>query len=217
MTELQGTERHFHYWRSVSAARLLADDTEWLKRGMAGAGLIHVSGITLAILSMDARTRLWNALADVRSSGSRISFDPNVRPKLWASKDETRVTLARFYELTDIALPSFDDEAALWSDASPEATCERFIAAGVREGVIKNGAGSVTAWSDESRITVKTPAVLDIRDTAGAGDAFNAGYLAVRLTGKNQSGAVAMGHKTSSEVIRHFGARIPAELLPKLD
>lgn len=217
MTELQGAERHFHYWRGASAARLLADDTDWLKRVMAGAGLIHVSGITLAILSQDARTRLWNALADARSSGSRISFDPNVRPKLWASEDETRATLARFHELTDIALPSFDDEAALWGDASPDATCKRFIAAGVREGAIKDGAGPVIAWSDESSITVQTPAVADICDTAGAGDAFNAGYLAARLTGKNQSGAVAMGQKTSSEVIRHFGARIPAERVPKLD
>ena len=85
MIELQETERHFHYWRSYSAAKCLADDPDWLITAIGDAGLIHLSSITLAILSDKARGHLWDAIVAARANGARVSFDPNVRPKLWAS------------------------------------------------------------------------------------------------------------------------------------
>lgn len=216
MIELQDTERHFHYWRSLSAARLLADDPDWLTKAIADAGLIHLSGITLAVISEKARGHLWQVLATARDNGARISFDPNVRPKLWMSPHETKTTLSRFFEITDIVLPSFEDEAALWGDASPQITIERFSQAGVSEIVVKNGAGLVRALSDSSNIAVKTPFVDGICDTSGAGDAFNAGYLAVRLNRGDQLDAIRAGQRMSSEVIRHFGARIPKRRMRSL-
>lgn len=215
MIELDGAERHFHYWRNHSAARLLGDDAGWLDRVARDAGLIHVSGITLAILSPDGRARLWDALAQARLRGARVSFDPNVRPQLWTNSTETRDTLAWFFEITDIALPSFDDEAALWGDASPDATLNRFARAGVTEIVLKNGAGAVQACSDGAEISVPTPPVSDIRDTSGAGDAFNAGYLAARLSGMDQANAIACGQRVSSRVLRCFGARLSKENVPE--
>lgn len=216
MIELQDTERHFHYWRSHSAAKCLADDPDWLTTAIGNAGLIHLSGITLAILSEKARGHLWDILAAARPNGARVSFDPNVRKKLWTSPQEAKTTLSRFFEITDIALPSLDDEAALWGDASPQMTVERFRRAGVSEIVVKNGAGPVLASSGEEVVLITTPAVSGIRDTSGAGDAFNAGYLAARLAGTDQSGAIRAAQQTSSEVIRHFGARIPKTHMPQL-
>jgi len=216
MIELQDTERHFHYWRSHSAAKCLADDPDWLTTAIGDAGLIHLSGITLAILSEKARGHLWDILVAARAKGARVSFDPNVRPKLWTSPQETKTTLSRFFEITDIVLPSLDDEAALWGDASPQMTVERFSKAGVTEIVVKNGAGPVLASSGENVVVITTPAVGGIRDTSGAGDAFNAGYLAARLAGTNQAEAIGAAQKMSSEVIQHFGARIPKTHMPQL-
>lgn len=109
--------------------------------------------------------------------------------------------------LTDIALPSFDDEAAHWGDAAPEATIARFTAAGVREVVVKDGAGPVHFHTEGRDGTADTPPVVGIRDTTGAGDAFNAGYLAARFSGQRAGQAIAVGQKMSAEVIRSFGAR----------
>ncbi|MFO0513948.1 MAG: PfkB family carbohydrate kinase, partial [Rhodobacterales bacterium] len=59
LIELNGVERSFHYWRDTSAARGLASDADALARAFAGAGLIHLSGITLAILPPDDRETLF--------------------------------------------------------------------------------------------------------------------------------------------------------------
>jgi 2-dehydro-3-deoxygluconokinase len=216
MIELQDTERNFHYWRSQSAARLLADDPDWLMASIGDAGLIHLSGITLAILSKVARDTLFKCIETARQNGARVSFDPNVRPRLWSSLKEARTTTARFLSVTDIALPSFDDEALLSGDVTPDATRKRLSHLGVTEIVVKNGAAAVAARSVDASILVETPMVEGIKDTSGAGDAFNAGYLVGRLMGKSQVDAIAIGHTMSSEVIRHFGARIPKACMPEL-
>ncbi len=216
MIELDGIERSFHYWRNVSAARMLANDPAWLESAVCDANLIHLSGITVAIVPPDARSRLQKTLANARSNGARVSIDPNIRPKLWSSVDEIRSTISRFLEMTDIALPSFDDEQKHWGDESPDATLERFALAGVSEVVVKNGNAPISALSDGQKFAVDTPAVSNICDTSGAGDAFNAGYLAARLMGQDPAGSIVQGQQMSGEVIRHFGARIPKENIPAI-
>lgn len=206
LIELNGVERSFHYWRGMSAAKGLADDPKVLVAALQGAGLIHLSGITLAILSPAARTVLFDALARARADGALVSFDPNIRARLWTDQAEIHETVGQMLRLTDIALPSFDDEAAHWSDASPQATLARFAAAGVAEVVVKNGSGA-TVYQADGQGAVATPAVDGIKDTTGAGDAFNAGYLAARLSGQSVPAAIGLGQKLSAEVICTFGAR----------
>jgi 2-dehydro-3-deoxygluconokinase len=216
LIELDGVERSFHYWRDSSAARLLADDPNELIRALQGAGLIHLSGITLAILSPVARQTLFAVLAEVRQGGAVVSFDPNIRPRLWASAEEIRTTVAAMLQITDIALPSFDDEAAHFQDGTPDDTIRRMLDAGVREVVVKDGAGAVQFHFDGQTGAVPTPPVTAIRDTTGAGDAFNAGYLAARLIGQDPQRAIASGQRLAGEVLKHPGARAPKAAIAAL-
>ncbi len=210
---LAGAERSFSYWRETSAARRLADDPSRLRAALIDAALIHVSGITLAVIGETGRRNLLGALQEARAAGAIVSFDPNVRMRLWpgleALRDATRAMLAA----TDIALPSFDDEASVWGDADPIATLARLAAAGVAEIVVKNGAGDVALFANGERARAPTPPVADIRDTTGAGDAFNAGYLAARFVGMAPVEAVALAQRVAGKVIGHFGALAPAEAL----
>ncbi len=216
MIQLDGVERSFHYWRETSAARGLAADAEALEKAFSGVGLIHLSGITLAILPSADRETLFAALARARAGGALVSFDPNIRPRLWSSLEEVRQVIPKVLALTDIALPSFDDEAAVWGDANTQATIARLAAAGVVEVAVKDGAGPVAVYADGVTVTIATPPVEGIVDTTGAGDGFNAGYLSARLCGQAPERAVRAGQRFSGEVIRHYGARLPKDLVPSV-
>jgi 2-dehydro-3-deoxygluconokinase len=114
------------------------------------------------------------------------------------------------FSACDIALPSFDDEAAAWGDADPATSVARIAALGVEEIVVKNGAGPALVFADGALARIPASAASDARDTTGAGDSFNAGYLASRLAGLVPAEACDLAHELAAEVIRHPGALAPA-------
>ena len=136
---LAGAERSFTYWRSDAAARRLADDPGALEKSLENRALVYFSGISLAILEPHARAALLAALGKARRQGSLIAFDPNFRPRLWANAETARATVIEALQLTDIALPTFPDEQALFGDGDPQATAVRIEALGAGEIVVKNG------------------------------------------------------------------------------
>lgn len=213
---LAGAERSFTYWRETSAARRLADDLAVLADATRDCGLIHVSGITLAVIGETGRRHLFEALAQARSAGAGVSFDPNVRLRLWRDVAELRAATQAMLAVTDIALPSFDDEAQVWGDADPQATLARFEAAGVAEIVVKNGAQDVACSVAGRRGHLPTPDVAHIRDTTGAGDSFNAGYLAGRLVGMDPLVSCRLGQQVAGVVIGHHGALAPEGALTEV-
>jgi 2-dehydro-3-deoxygluconokinase len=216
LIDLDGVERSFHYWRGQSAARGLADDPAALARALQGVGLIHLSGITLAILPPDGRAALFAALAQARAKGALIAFDPNLRQRLWPDAEEMRATVTRMLGLADIALPSLDDETAQFGDRDAAATLDRLTAAGVAEIVVKDGPGPLRLRVGGRDLTVPTPPVEGVRDTSGAGDAFNAGYLAARVLGHAPEVAVRSGQALAAVTLRSFGARAAAADLAAL-
>jgi 2-dehydro-3-deoxygluconokinase len=109
----------------------------------------------------------------------------------------------------DIALPTFDDEALLWGDASPDATVERLQAFGIGEIAVKNGAKGALVLDAGARELVPVPQIVVPTDTTAAGDSFNAAYLAARLAGEAPVSAAASAHRLAGEVIRHPGAIMP--------
>jgi 2-dehydro-3-deoxygluconokinase len=207
LIELTGVERDFHYWRDTSAARGLADDPARLARALEGVGLVHLSGITLAILPPPGREALFAALAGVRAAGGLVSFDPNIRPRLWPSVRKMRQTITRMLGHADIALPSLEDEATHFGDRDAGATIRRMTDQGVAEVVVKDGPGPVTLGLGGAVTVLPTPPVATLRDTTGAGDAFNAGYLAARVMGQAPVAAVAAGQGLAALVLSQFGAR----------
>lgn len=210
---LDGHERSFTYWRADAAARRLADWPEKLATSLEGRAFICFSGITLAILPETARATLLNALAKARANGSRIVFDPNWRPRLWSSPDAARAAIAQALAHTDIALPTFPDEAALFDDASPAHTIARLSAAGVAEIVVKDGPGQAYFGGASGITPVPAVAVAAPVDTTGAGDAFNGGYLAARLAGDTPTEAVRRAHRVAAAVVQHYGALAPTDVL----
>ena len=199
-------ERSFAYWRSSSAARTLFDeDGRDPADVLAGHDLVLISGISLAILSGAARDRLRNSLEGFRASGGLLAFDSNYRPLLWNDLELARAETERFWRCTDIALPSVDDEMALFGDADGAEVIARLRSWGLSRGAIKRGdAGPVDLGPEGHALYV--PMAKNVVDTTAAGDSFNAGYLAATATGHSARKSMEAGHALALKVIGKRGA-----------
>ena len=82
-------------------------------------------------------------------------------------------------------------------------TAARWLARKAKPGaaiVIKQGPAGATGWRGPERVHAAAPPVKVI-DTIGAGDAFDAGYLAAKLAGRDLAAAVAEGVAVASAAV----------------
>jgi 2-dehydro-3-deoxygluconokinase len=206
-------ERSFTYWRSASPARQLLADDEHAARvlaGLADTEWLLLSGISLSLLSEGAHARLLELLDALRATGTRVAFDSNYRPAGWPGAATAAARMDEVLARTALALPTLEDEQALHDERSAEATVRRLEALGVEEVVVKLGARGALAGGEH------VPAVpgIEVVDTTGAGDAFNAGYLHARMAGVAPAAAAAEGNRLAAAVLGHRGAIVPGEAMP---
>lgn len=175
---LENGERSFSYWRGQSAARQLAKDRSTLETAVEDADLVYFSGITLAILDPESRHILLDVLREARSEAKTVAFDPNLRPRLWSDTAEMMDAVMQGAAVSELVLPSFEDEASWFGDVNPDGTVDRYVAAGAKTVIVKDGAKPVHFKNNEVRGDVPVPPVPSVIDTTAAGDSFNAGILA---------------------------------------
>ncbi|WP_448144314.1 sugar kinase [Pseudomonas silesiensis] len=217
-TDAQG-ERRFLYWRGEAAARRMFDGLEagTVLHALADYDCIYLSGISLAILTANGRERLMHALRLARESGTRIVFDNNYRPHLWPDAQAARQAYGEMLRLTDLALITWEDDAALFGYADVEALFRAYADFGVGEVALKRGAASCLIQCASGRFDVPAEQVRQVVDTTAAGDSFSAAYLSCRLQGGGPQLAAQWGHRLAAQVVQHRGALIPSAAMPSLN
>ena len=215
MIHLKDGERSFSYWRSVSAAKLLARDGDRLRAAIEASDIIVFSGITLAIVQPEDVDTLLAELRRAKAAGKHVVFDPNIRPRLWDDAERMRATITEGARAATLVMPSLDDETTHFGDASLKETIARYRALGVENLVVKDGEKGATLVFGDQRSHVPSAEVRTIVDTTSAGDSFNGAFLARLATGANPQDAARLAADAAAAVIQHHGALVARDKLPK--
>jgi 2-dehydro-3-deoxygluconokinase len=215
LVETKGADgRSAEIWRDSSPARQLFELPGWdrVAEQLVAAKLVYFSGVTLSLFSNVGLGRLLAALEFGRERGSRVAFDSNWRFASWRGDDQrARAVFSEALKRSDLALPSFEDEARLWGDSSPRATVERLTTFGVKEIVVKNGREPALVYVDGRSVEVPVPQAIEAVDARAAGDAFNAAYIAARLRNESPEDATLAGHRLAADVLKYPGAILPQQ------
>ena len=201
--------RGLYEWRAEAPVRELFRHANEpvLRSALRGADLVYVSGVTLAVLGESGRSALMVLIAEAAHAGAAIALDVNYRPGLWSSARAARTAVELVAPLCGYVSLSEEDAVSLggWRPPAGPELVERLIDRTVR------------VRSDEGELEFRPArAAIPVVDATGAGDAFNAGYLAQRLMERPVAQAVTAARALAEAVIGFPGAIIPAVAMPNL-
>ncbi|MFT3954030.1 MAG: sugar kinase [Piscinibacter sp.] len=200
---LEGQDPVVEYFRRGSAASALSLADFDAGRFLAARHL-HVTGITPA-LSASCAELVEHAMKAMRAAGRTVSFDPNLRPRLWPGREAMAEHLNRLAGLADWVLPGIAEGRTLTGLERPEDIAAFYLERGARAVVIKLGAEGAYWRTTDGSGRVPGVKVETIVDTVGAGDAFAAGVISARLQGRDWPGALARGNWVGAQVIQVVG------------
>jgi 2-dehydro-3-deoxygluconokinase len=201
-----GPDGHqFDYLRAGSAASHYAPRDLPLDT-IASAQVVHLSGISLAI-SVSACDAALAAIGHARANGVRVSFDTNLRLRLWPLA-RARAVMAEAIRHTDICLPSWDDVTELTGFTGRDEIVDYLLALGPRVVALKLGKqGAYVATPDERRLVPGH--VVNAVDATGAGDCFGGAFIARIVAGDDPFAAARYANVAAALSTQGFGAVAP--------
>ncbi|RCX22582.1 2-dehydro-3-deoxygluconokinase [Fontibacillus phaseoli] len=195
-----GRSSVYYYRRHSAASQMRPGDLD--EDYIASAKILHVTGITAA-LSSSSKETLFKAVALAKKHRTKVSFDPNLRLKLW-NLAEARPVLLALAEQADYFLPGLDELRLLYNkEHLEEMIPELNKLAAVK--IIKGGDQVTYLLEDGELSSVPYYPVEHVVDSVGAGDGFCAGFLAGLLQGDSHPEAIRLGNLIGSMVIQAPG------------
>lgn len=201
-----GPQGHvFSYLRAGSAASRMSPQ-ELPGELLSHCAWLHVSGISQAI-SANACDSVFAAIDAVRAAGGKVSYDSNLRLKLWPI-DRARAVIRATIGLCDIFLPSIEDMQQLSGLADADAVFDWCLAAGAKTVVLKLGKEGALYGTVGARHRIAGHAVKAV-DATGAGDCFGGALLARLDAGDGLAQAVSYANAAAALTTTGFGAVAP--------
>lgn len=165
-----------YYYRKNSAASFMGPEhvkKSWLH----GATHLHVTGITPALGENTSKLTI-ELMKQAKANGMTVSFDPNLRLKLW-NKEIAKEVLLSIIPLCDLFLPGIEESEFLLGNLSVEDAAKKFLHMGPQAVVVKLGEKGAQCFTNEGDCIVESQPVKHVVDTVGAGDAFASGVLSI--------------------------------------
>jgi 2-dehydro-3-deoxygluconokinase len=175
-------------------------DVDWLR----SARHLHATGVFPAI-SASARAAAHKTLDVMRGAGRTISFDPNLRPTLWASPEEMRREINALAFQAHWVLPGLEEGRFLTGLDTPQAIAGFYRERGAKLVAVKLGPAG--AWYDSEQGSGLVPGfpVSTVVDTVGAGDGFAVGVISALLEGRGVADAVRRGAWIGARAVQVLG------------
>ncbi|HZI84187.1 MAG TPA: sugar kinase [Casimicrobiaceae bacterium] len=195
----------FSYLRAGSAASRLRPADLPLEVVRASK-VLHVSGISQAI-SASACDACFLAMESARGSGVKISYDTNLRLKLWPLA-RARAIIRASLALADWALPSLEDAALLFGRDQPDAIVDACHADGAPLVVLRCGAAGCVVSDGRRRERIAGHRVAAV-DATGAGDCFDGAFAARLVAGDDPFTAARYANAAAALATTGYGAVAP--------
>ena len=181
----------FYFRKGSAASSLSPSDVERLD--FSKFDIVHLTGITPA-LSESCRDMAETLNRKARENGCLFSFDPNLRPQLWPSRERMIEYINSMAMKSDLFLPGINEAKILIGEENPEKIAQKYIELGAKTVIVKVGAkGAYYASCRGESGTVDGFPVKKVVDTVGAGDGFAAGVLTGLREGASLPEAVRQG------------------------
>ncbi|MEM3715804.1 MAG: sugar kinase [Candidatus Bathyarchaeia archaeon] len=186
-----------YYRRGSAASRMSPEDID--EDYIKSSRLLHLTGITPA-LSDSCKEAVFKSLKVAVENKVMVSFDTNIRLKLWLKAEKARETLLPIIEKADIVLTEPEDAEILIGEKDPRKIIDRILALGPRIVAVKLGAEGAVA-SDGREVVMKPGFKVPVVDVIGAGDAFAASFIASILRGRSLEEALMFGNVSGALVV----------------
>ncbi len=201
-----GPDGHsFEYRRAGSAASLMSPET-LPHEAIGAAKCLHYSGISQAI-SETARAACDAAAETARAAGGLVSYDPNLRLRLWPL-EEAREVIHLSAARCDVFLPGYDDAQLLTGLDDAEKIAAFYLDIGAGLVALTLGHEGVLLGSASGLLRIPPPKAAAV-DASGAGDCFDGAFLARLLAGDTPEAAARYAVTAAAISVEGYGAIAP--------
>jgi 2-dehydro-3-deoxygluconokinase len=192
-----GLRRPYYYRHGSAATGLSVSD--WPDDALGQARWLHVSGITPA-LGNAPRELVERAVSRARQEGLEVSVDPNFRAPLWSAL-EARSVLEPIVRASTVLLLAEEDSRLLFGTVDPELAARRAHDSGAATVVVKLGAAGAYASRGAESLHLPAAATGQVVDPVGAGDGFDAGFVAGLLRRGDLRSALTLGNYVGARAV----------------
>jgi 2-dehydro-3-deoxygluconokinase len=168
-----GAGRTFYYRLNSPTLTLTPDSLE--ESYIANARVLHITGVFPAIDVKNVAI-IKHAVTLAKRNGVLVSFDPNIRLKLW-SRERAKEVLLDILPFVDILLTGTDEAELLFDTKDEKEIIEKSKLLGVSYVALKKGEEGSVGYHNGEIIQSAPVTARKVVDTVGAGDGFDAGFL----------------------------------------
>ncbi|WP_154826417.1 sugar kinase [Clostridium butyricum] len=192
-----GDSRSFYYRKNSPTSTMTAESLD--ENYFRNSKVLHITGVFPSI-NDNNKEILLKAVELAKKNNLLISFDPNIRLKMW-TKSQAREFINKFLSEVDILLVGDEEISILIDEEDTNEAIKKFHDMGIDKVVVKRGAKGAIG-SDGSNIydvaAIKPKALID---TVGAGDGFAAGFLSAYLKGDSFEESIEFANAVGSLVV----------------